>query len=51
MLYDASGKCVRMYTPASTKLDMRGLPTGIYRLELREAGGEVGVQNIIHVER
>lgn len=50
-LYDTSGTCVRMYTPASTKLDMRGLPTGIYRLELREAGGGVSMQNIIHVER
>lgn len=51
MLYDTSGTCVRMYTLASTKLDMRGLPTGIYRLELREAGGGVSMQNIIHVER
>lgn len=49
-LYDASGTCVRTYTPASNRIDMQGLPTGTYRLEIREAGGLKSTLNVIHME-
>lgn len=49
-LYDASGTCVRAYIPASNRIDMHGLPTGTYILELREAGGLKITLNVMHTE-